>query len=80
MERHNVNWGIRTIYVLFNSFNSFIVILLQLLTNENVISPFRGIEMEREGKKSVYVFDFSRHKKAHGTKKNGNREIYIKSW
>lgn len=36
LKRHNVNWEIRTIYVLFNSFNSFIVILLQLLTNKNV--------------------------------------------
>lgn len=33
-KRHDVNWEIRTIYVLFNSFNSFIVILLQLLENE----------------------------------------------
>lgn len=34
LKRHDVNWEIRTIYVLFNSFNSFIVILLQLLEND----------------------------------------------
>lgn len=38
LKRHDVNWEIRTIYVLFNSFNSFIVILLQLLENEFFLS------------------------------------------
>lgn len=40
LKRHDVNWEIRTIYVLFNSFNSFIVILLQLLENEFFRSIF----------------------------------------